>query len=83
MTIIEKDSCIKCSGLVVFEDTFEGMKEMKCTKCGYDQIPPREDPDLEIPCFDGTKRGRRRMNVQQGIHAYKDYLKGLLCDTTE
>ena len=77
MTII-KDPCIKCSGTVVFEDTlFEG-KEMMCTKCGYSQIPPREDPDLEIPCFGGTKRGRRRMNIQQGNYSYMNYVKGLL-----
>ena len=82
MTILN-DPCIKCSGTVVFEDTlFEG-KEMKCASCGHSQIPSRVDPDDECKYFSDTRYGKKRTHVQEGNYSYIDYLKGLLCDTTE
>ena len=81
--MILKDPCVKCSGMVVFEDTlFEG-KEMKCVNCGSYQIPSRTDPDNESQYFGDTRYGKKRTHVQEGNYSYKNYLKGLLCDTME
>ena len=81
--MILKDPCLKCSGTVVFEDTLFDGKEMMCTKCGHSQIPPREDPDNESKYFGATRYGKKRTHVQEGNYSYMNYVKGLLCGTTE
>ena len=39
--------CVRCSGSVMSEETFEG-KEMRCTLCNHSQLPPQTNPDIGI-----------------------------------
>ena len=67
-----KEPCRKCNGLVLFEDTFEGTREMRCTQCGYSQIPPRVDPDIEQ---DDIQPYGQKAKLQQGIYSWNTHLQ--------